>query len=119
MATKSIARRRRTIYVKRAGRRAKHMTIPLAVLAGFTPIALDVLELPLKNPGDIANWKEGANRLVMGFTSYDPRTKTFGHFDYLAKGLGLVLLGMAAHKVANKMGVNRMLASTGIPLVRI
>lgn len=103
----------------RARRRARGFTVPVAVLAGLAPIVIDAVEPALTYGLDANSLREGANRLTMGFTGYDPRTKTWGHWDYLMKGLGLTLLGVGAHKLAGKWGINRAIAQAGIPFIRI
>lgn len=109
---------RRAQRAKGKHRRAK-MTIPLAVAAGFLPLGLHVGEPIMQNPGDMASWKEAGYRLGMDLTGYDARTKTWGHIDWMARTLGPILLGVLAHKVANRMGINRQLSRMRIPLLRI
>jgi len=119
MATKSIARRRR-VFVKRAGRRAKKTTVSLAVLAGFAPTAAYAYEGFKLNGGQGPDGgiQEAAHRITMRLTGYEWKG---GYWDagLLFKGLGPLILGALMHKGANKLGVNRMIANAGIPLIRI
>lgn len=86
-------------------------TLPLAVVAGFSPAVVDL-------------WSHRSSLTTLGqetakiFTGWDTATSTF-HIDYLKTGLLPVVLGVGAHKLASLLGINRMIASTGIPVVRI
>jgi len=90
------------------------MTIPLAVVAGFVPLAKDVYT------GYTSYGVTGAGHyLVGGITGYDTNTGKFNlpwaasHF-WLPVGAGLVV-----HKLAGRFGINRALSRAGIPLLRI
>jgi len=90
------------------------MTIPLAVVAGFVPLAKDVYT------GYTSYGVPGAGHyLVGGITGYDTNTGKFNlpwaasHF-WLPVGAGLVV-----HKLAGRFGINRALSRAGIPLLRI
>jgi hypothetical protein len=117
MATKAIARRRRSVFVRRVGRRAKKTTISLAVLAGFAPTAAFALE-GFRVGGDQGGLTEAAHRITMRLTGYEWKGGGW-HAGELFKGLGPLLLGAGVHKLANRFGINRMIASAGIPLFRI
>jgi len=108
-------KRGRTVvrYVKRARHKAAGMTLPLAVVAGFIPLAMSGL----------AGFKEGGveglgHQLAMGTTGYDHREHKF-RGGALVNGLGPILLGIMVHKFAGKMGINRAIAGAGVPFVRI
>jgi hypothetical protein len=110
--SKSLAR------AKHAGRpRKKHFTIPLAVVGGFLPFA---------------SWTYGTIRADghwNGFSTwakYAPKRfipiNESGKFDASKLSVGIlpILLGFAVHRwVGGKMGVNRMMARAGIPLIRL
>ena len=105
----------RRIYVsrkRRGGGRGK-FTIPLAVLAGFGPMVSDVVHG--YQTGGITS---ASNDLLANVTGYDARAKKWD-FALLAKGMGPVVAGILVHKLAGKLGVNRMLSSAGVPWVRI
>lgn len=113
MATKAIARRRRTVYVRRAVRRASKMTVPVAVIAGFMPLANQV----------ILGYKEGglsrvSDRVVSSLTGYDPAVQRW-EFAYLKNGALPILGGILVHKIASRLGVNRALGRAGVPFLRI
>jgi len=108
------ARTRRIVrYVRRGPRRAAKMSIPVAVLAGFVPMATDVWHGyttgGLKNAGISA---------VAMTTGYDAANKKWS-LELLMRGMGPVVAGIIAHKLANRLGVNRALAKAGVPLLRI
>lgn len=115
-----MARRRaraRTRYVvRRIGRRAKKTTIPLAVVAGFAPLAVDTINTvrdPNQGFGQIPHvlgWH------LLGINTWDNNKFEFGR---LVKGWSPIIAGIVAHKLAGKFGVNRMLASAGVPFLRV
>lgn len=118
MATKAVAKRRtRTVYVRRAARRAKNMTIPLAIVAGFAPTAMFALE-GFQIPGSEGGIKEAAHRLTMRMTGYEWKGGGFS-WAQLMEGWTPLILGVVAHKAANRFGINRMLGRMGVPLLRI
>lgn len=109
------AKTRTRYVVRRIGRRAKKTTIPLAVVAGFAPLGYDIYKTVTTagmGAGQIPHtlaWHLG------GYNTWD------GSFSFsrLMQGWTPILAGFLAHKVAGKLGVNRMLASAGVPLLRI
>jgi len=89
------------------------MTIPLAAVAGFVPLASFAYD----------GWKVGGfdnagRRIAQRLTGIDSTTHEF-IWQELMSGWGPILVGIFAHKAANKLGINRMLASAGIPLLRL
>ncbi len=95
-------------------RRSKGMTVPVAVLAGFAPLAtyayLDFKQGGVKLAG------EGMLARLTGINL------NADHYDWAAMGQGLfpILGGLLVHKyIGGKMGVNRMLANAGVPLIRL
>jgi hypothetical protein len=114
MARKASARRRTRTIVRRVGHRAKKMTIPLAIVGGFVPMGSDL----------VSAYKVGGIEAMLGHvslctTGYDPADGKWKPM-FAAKYLyGPVLLGAFVHKAANRLGINRMLASAGVPLLRI
>ena len=96
-------------HSKRAG-----MTIPLAVIGGLIPMATDVLSA-YKAAG-----AEGAlGHVSLCTTGYDPSDGQWKPAFAMQKLYGPLFLGSMVHKLASKLGVNRMIASAGIPLIRI
>jgi hypothetical protein len=117
MATKAIARRRSGGFARRVGRRAKKTTVSLSVLAGFAPTAAFALE-GFKLPGDEGGVVEAAHRVTMRLTGYEWKGGVWVASE-MFKGIAPLLLGAGVHKLANKMGINRMIANAGIPIFRI
>jgi hypothetical protein len=113
-AARAISRRRRTVTVRRVGHRAKSMTLPLAIVGGFVPMGVDL----------ISAYKVGGIEAAMGHvslctTGYDPADGIWKPGFAMKKLYGPLLLGAIVHKAANRLGINRMLAGMGIPLVRV
>lgn len=119
MATKVLTKTRQ-VYVRRVGRRAKKTTLSLAVMAGFAPTLAYAYEGFKLNEGKgpDGGMQEAAHRLTMRLTGYEWKGNYWSS-ELLVQGLGPVLLGMLIHKGANKLGINRMLARAGVPLLRV
>lgn len=94
-------------------RRAKSFTLPVAVVAGFGPLAYDTMR-----GFDQSGFTGAIQRLSLGATGFDPKTGEW-YRDNLVRGMGPVVLGMAVHWVASKFGINRALGRAGIPLLRL
>jgi hypothetical protein len=114
MATKAIARRRTRTVIRRVGHRAQKMTIPLAIVGGLVPMGADIL-LAFKVGGAEA----ALGHVSLCTTGYDPADGQWKPMFAAKKLYGPLLLGAFVHKAAGQLGVNRMLAKTGIPLLRI
>lgn len=94
---------------KRAG-----FTLPLAVIAGMAPIALHTMNG--YKSGGISGALNDLSAYTTGYVPADNQWKP----AHLVEGMGPVLLGLAVHKfIGGKMGLNRMLANAGVPLVRL
>jgi len=98
-------------------RSKKKMTIPLAIVAGFLPLGVDVYNsIKGGRPQDIPNTI--VNDLT-GFNIVDPYHPQW-QFVGLKRGLIPITAGMAIHKfVGGSLGINRALASAGVPFIRI
>jgi len=97
-----------TTHHKRPG-----FTLPVAVLAGFAPMGMDIWHG--YQTGGLKS--AGISALAMT-TGYDSANQKWD-LSLLLKGMGPVVLGLFAHKMANRLGINRMIARTGIPVLRI
>lgn len=101
------------------GRTKRHhrkggFTLPVAVLAGFGPMASDVIHG--YQTGGIAS---ATNDLLANLSGYNARAKTWD-FALLAKGMGPVVAGLLVHKIiGGKLGVNGALARAGVPWLRL
>lgn len=111
MATKEIIRYRNPPKPKKSHRRAG-FRLPLAVVAGFTPLAMNIYSVSgqgLQRMGWMA---------TQALTGYDTDVKRWWAPN-LNKGLTPIMLGLIVHKIAGRLGINRALGSMGVPLVRI
>lgn len=86
--------------------------LPLAVVAGFAPLASSVYDS--RSDG----FSGMSNALVRGLTGWDYQGQSWD-MGNLNKGLWPILLGFLIHKLASVFGVNRALGRARIPLVRI
>jgi len=114
MASKAIATKTRTVYVKRAKHQRKAgFTLPLAVIAGFAPLATNGIRDYSQGGLDLLG-----TGLTWRLTGYNTLSKKFDPSGF-STGLGPILLGLLVHKLAGKVGINRALSSAGVPFVRI
>lgn len=86
----------------RSHRRAK-AGISLAIVAGFAPTAVYAFQ-GFRDQGAM----EGVARISARLTGYSPTENKF-KFNELAAGWLPILAGGLAHKIANRMGINRQL----------
>jgi hypothetical protein len=89
----------------------KKMTIPIGIVAGLTPGAIGVWT----RRNNLAN---AADFVCNAYTGVSPQTGTF-NAGSLKYGLLPLVAGFAVHKIASMVGINRAMASAGIPWVRI
>ena len=94
-------------------RRKNGITIPLAVVAGMAPTGIKVWEA---RGGGVSGMAREAGRILTGFDFWNG-TWIPGAMRY---GLMPLLGGLAVHwLVGNKLGMNRMIARSGLPVLRI
>lgn len=99
---------------KKRSRRSKSMTLPLAIVA---PLGMYVVE----RGQDLANGVEPSlvgDRVVQHFTGYSIKANNFD-WPRLKQGLLPVTVGILVHKMAGRLGINRAIASAGIPYIRV
>ena len=118
MATKAIAprRRRSVVYIRRARARVQKTTIPLAMVAGFAPLGMQMFRA-----GKLAlagRTEDAAHIATIYGAGYDIKNRRIA-WNHLMYSYAPVVIGGLMHKVANKMGVNRALAGAGVPFIRI
>lgn len=90
----------------------KGITIPLAVVAGFA-VPTRYVSYKFQSEG----WRGGLKEMTKVFTGLqDDGNWNITHLKY---GTLPVVLGLTVHKVMSALGVNRLLAQSGIPIVRI
>jgi len=99
---------------KKGYRRKKRFTIPLGIYAplGYT-VARRGYELAGGVPIDTI-----LDRTLYEYSGYSFEFKNW-KFDRMKLGAIPLVAGLMAHKVAGKLGLNRMLANAGIPYIRI
>jgi hypothetical protein len=89
------------------------MTIPLAALAGFVPLAGRAIT------GYQGNGLYGAmDGVLSGLTGYSSFDKQW-HADILMANTGPIVAGILVHKLASKLGINRALSQAGVPFLRV
>lgn len=107
----------RTIVRYRA-KKAKHrskagMTLPVAVLAGFAPLAGAAIA------GYQYNGFQGVmKRVALGTTGFNTEDGKWYPMEAV-KVLGPIVGGVVVHKLASRLGINRALASAGVPFLRV
>ena len=107
-------RRGKTIHKKK-------MTVSLAVIAGLAPTAImgySFYQQAQKVTPDNAQWANNFGNIVARWIGYNPNTALWVP-DQLKYNLLPAVVGFGIHKVATKLGINRMLSGSGIPFVRI
>jgi hypothetical protein len=106
MATK----RRRTHH------KAK-FTIPLAIVAGFAggPVASTIAYKNRSGDwGKALMWEGGS------LVGYDTENSRYAGYSQMVKaGIYPLAIGFAGHFIAQKFGINKMIARAGIPFIRI
>ena len=99
---------------KKSRRRGNRFTLPIAIIA---PIASNFATRtwPAIKDGrtDLA-----LTRLTVDYTGYDPKENVW-EVKYLKYGTLPLVLGAIVHGLASKMGINRAIARSGLPWIRI
>lgn len=98
---------------KKNNRRKKSFTIPITVAAPLGYTAYNAY-LYAKNQ----SISDAADKVSKWYTGFSLETGKWSA-DNLYFGLFPLLVGMVAHKAANKLGVNRLLGAAGIPVIRV
>jgi len=103
---------------EKARRKGKYhkpkMTISLAMVAGFAPVTIDSISM-VRQYG-IQEVPHAVAWHLLGINTWDNNQFNFAR---LLKGWTPILAGVLAHKAANSLGINRVLARMGIPLLRV
>jgi len=106
----------RRVFVSRGKGRSHGKRISLAVIAGFVPLALEVVNAYKTEPDDFIN--RAGHNVTAALTGYDTYDKKF-HLGHMKNGTLPILGGFMVHKLASKLGVNRAIAAAGIPWIGI
>lgn len=96
---------------KRSQRRSA--TLSIAVAAGFAVPVFTTMNAATKS-----GFLFATKHLFSAFTGWDYDTGRWNAAN-LCNGTIPVMLGVLVHRVASAFGVNRALASAGVPLIRI
>lgn len=114
MAKRTATRRRRNSPVRQTTRRGNRFTLPVAAILGFAP-PFSIAWANFRKGGI----DQGARVFARSLTGFDPPTGQW-NFSYLREGLLPILLGLGVHKIIGQnLGINRMLASAGVPVIRL
>jgi hypothetical protein len=110
---KTKARAKRRYFGKARKSFHKKPTISLAIAAGFAvPVTRAV------NTYKYAGLTNAVSHFTSMMVGFEPTTGLF-NANNLKSGLLPVMTGAVIHKVASMMGINRMIAQSGIPFIRI
>lgn len=97
----------------------RKVNISLAIIAGLIPTVMEGKRYwdatyPKTLPDQILNAGKG---ITAALTGYDADSKSWA----LTRAVGIlpIGLGVLVHSLANRFGLNRMIAKTGIPFLRI
>lgn len=96
-------------------RKKKGFTVPLAVVAGFMPIVGNYQRIR----GQGFTQGKAAVEAAGAITGYSVNSSKWSFQTLREGGSWGILAGMIVHKVASRVGINRALASAGIPFIRI
>lgn len=109
MATRTVTRYRTRVVRTRANGRAKRQ-IPIAVYAGFAPLVLQSWQQFQIGGADFL-----ARTLVSNLTGYSLSDRKW-YLNDLVRGWTPIVAGMVLHKLADRLGINRALSRSGLPL---
>ena len=110
---KARYRRRSVVVVRRGARRAAKMTIPVAVVAGFTPLLARAIDGWRGN--GVVGVGDGVLSGLTGYSVFDHKW----HSDIMLQNLGPIVAGFGVHWLAGRLGINRALSRAKVPLLRI
>lgn len=96
-----------------ARRRRKAFTIPISVVLPTGYVLYNSALYAINQSPQVA-----LEKTTKWFTGYSLETGRWS-FDNLKFGLFPILGGLLAHKIASKLGVNKAMASAGVPWIRI
>lgn len=107
---RKLARRR----YRRRKRQSRKFTIPIAVVAGVAAGSAP----PIIHAIQSRDFRMSIRMLVENYTGIDIDTGKF-YWEGLSRGLLPLIMGVAIHKVAGVLGINRALGRAKIPILRI
>lgn len=116
MASRAVAVRTRRVYVTRKRSRSRtKFSIPLALCAGVAVPVIDIVTHIKNGPNGPNGYMDVMQRLFTGSSPAYPGFSTFWFkWSYYP-----IIAGFLAHWIAGKTGINRAIARSGVPLIRI
>lgn len=109
---KRTTKRRRAVAKKSRHRSGRRFTLPVAVLAGAAVGAGNVIGALPHGP------QFTLNKLAVIYLGLDPGTGNF-NWRWMWHGTLPLVFGVGVHMIASRLGVNRLLARSGIPILRL
>lgn len=99
---------------KKKRRYSRKMTIPISMVAGFTPLVAS----------GVRGWKNETFRgmgkeLLFALTGVDIDNEPHFNPSFMINGTIPIVMGMVVHKLAGSLGINRALGRAGVPFLRI
>jgi hypothetical protein len=118
VATNTIVRYR-TRPAKRVHHRAK-FTIPLGPVVGMFPMGAEIVGnfTSPSYPTLAEKGRRTGQTVINGLSGYDPLEQRWRWDRFYANGVP-IYAGLFLHWLAGKLGINRMIARAGIPVIRI
>lgn len=99
---------------KKRSRSGKKFTLSLAAVAGFAPLGKAIYD-DFKTGNGVSDVPYTLSAALTGYNMVDKKW----HASHLMVGLVPISAGVLVHKIANKIGINRMLAQSGMPVLRV
>jgi len=99
----------------------KSFTLPLAVVGGFAPLVIGTVQHGLWN-GWVGSGDTAMDYAMRALTGFDPNHLGYGgtwNPRNMLSGTIPIVAGIAVHKLASRLGINRALGQMRIPLIRI
>lgn len=111
---------------KKKNRKKRSFTVPLAIVAPVVAIPFvpsrEGWASPLQDAQE-GKWKAIGAHIINGFVPFyevhDPDNFAGKFGLHIPRYLAMILGGTLVHMIASKLGVNRAIASSGIPFVRV
>ena len=115
--TKAVTTRYVTV-VKNKRHHSNGKTIPLALIAGFAPLASQVYTGAFGGTGLGWGLQGALKEFTFSTTGYFMDDGKF-YWHGLKRGMLPIAIGMIVHWGAKRLGVNRALGRAGVPLLRV
>jgi len=106
----------RTIVVRKRARRRKKTTLPLGIVVPVAGEGIKAFTYGMEHPDAFP--QRVIDMVSMDYTGYSPFSGNW-KMSRLKYGLFPLVGGYIIHKGATMLGLNRAIASAGVPLLRI